>query len=421
MKKNKKYIPDDRLDEMLTEYCGRKLETVFRAEVADKTMKKTNAFKYVTVGVCTAAVLAVGMFSGELAGVFNNNMSTDTESLPESDVSSGELVKNFAVKAFAAEAETFDTPILSDNPKLNQMIEDAKELEMYFCEVSIAYNNLDVTTDTWNGKTADEVLVSELRMWDSEVYYSDGLSDVWQKEIDESYLRRTVDGETYVMVYTPYGNIEVRNENYDGDGVVIESSMNVSEILTMAIYAEHNGIGAIYDDVLPGITITPGTYDISINRVGIRVSGKEVTSYTVSAQNGELISVNTEMYEKHLNDSSISADDYFRKGSVIDNVPFDYTDPNANRVDWLPGDEKLCADVEQITGLTYDELSDYDSEETQQKVKRAMAELLKNGDDYTKYFGDTVTVTVYYSDGTSESCFVVITVDDDGFYNFAYE
>lgn len=414
MKKNKKCIPDDKLDEMLTEYCGRKPETVFKVKTEDRTMKKNNVFKYVTVGVCTAAVLAVGILSGELAGVFNNNISTDAETLSDNEVSSGEPTKSFAVKAFAAEAETVDTALLSDDPRLNQMIEDAKKLEMYFCEVSIAYNNLDVTTDTWNGKTADEVLVSELRMWDNDMYYS----DEWQKEIDESYLRRTVDGETYIMVYTPYGNIEVRNENYDGDGIVIKPTMNVSEILTMAIYAEHNGIVAIYDDDLPGIAITPDTFDIAVSRLEIRVSGKEVTSYTVSAEKGELISVDTEMFEKHLDDSSISADDYFRKGSVIDNVSFDYTNPNANRVDWLPGYEKLCADVERITSLTYDELSDYDSEETQQK---AMAELLKNGDDYTKYFGDTVTVTVYYSDGTSESCSVVITVDDEGFYHVAYE
>lgn len=145
----------------------------------------------------------------------------------------------------------------------------------------------------------------------------------------------------------------------------------------------------------------------SIQPFYFSVEGDDITSYDISCEKGELHtyidSLKTQMID---GDNSISQDDYFKKGKSL-SVVYDSENPDYMQAFWNPGnylDKKILED----TGIdTSTELSD----EECKRVSEYKEKHLQNSDDYTEYFGDTISITVHYKDGTTEQAQIEISID----------
>lgn len=137
------------------------------------------------------------------------------------------------------------------------------------------------------------------------------------------------------------------------------------------------------------------------------VEGDNITSYEISCEKGELSTYIASLKRQMLGgDNSISQDDYFKKGKSL-SVEYDSEKPDYMQTLWNPGnylDKKILEDtgIDTSTELTYDECK---------RISEYKEEHLQNSDDYTEYFGDTISITVHYEDGTSEQAQIEISID----------
>lgn len=180
------------------------------------------------------------------------------------------------------------------------------------------------------------------------------------------------------------------------------------------------GISDFHKDGSPSSEFNPASGEdviykelttISIESLGLKISGEDIESYDVSSAQGELIWVDFKAREIYKETGAQT--DYFHRGSEFENLePFDEEDPYTYVVSWYPG-ELLNKDIFEATGvdpteknLTLDKMS---------KISEATDELLQSGEDFTKYFGDVLTVTIHYNDKTTETVEIKITLDEHGY------
>lgn len=155
---------------------------------------------------------------------------------------------------------------------------------------------------------------------------------------------------------------------------------------------------------------------ISVEPITFSISGKKLESIDFSCGNGYLNYIIPELKEQKLNgDNYISQDDYFKKGKKLENVPYKNGNPHYANVYWYPGDRDTKELSEYLAqhGYTDDELSElYETDDELARLRKEFRDkILNTSEDLTDYYGDTITVTVHYNDGTTESADIEVAVN----------
>ncbi len=149
--------------------------------------------------------------------------------------------------------------------------------------------------------------------------------------------------------------------------------------------------------------------DISLDSIWFNMSGENVETFDYKCEKGSLQYVIPDLKEEMLDgDDSITQDDYFMKGRHLENIPYDAGKSEYIFVGWY----NLSIDEELIShfGKNFYEETSWD------EIRSYRKELLKTEEDFNRYFSDTITITVHYKDGTSETAVIEITIDtwEDG-------
>jgi len=135
------------------------------------------------------------------------------------------------------------------------------------------------------------------------------------------------------------------------------------------------------------------------DRITLSISGKDVTSYDVKADNGYLTFFDTKNRLTPENALGAEVYSYFAKGrELVDLPPAPVNDFDETQLYWYPGEDRLLSVVDESGDIF-----------AQQKA------LLQSAEDFNKFFADTVTVIVTYSDGKEESADIEITFDEKGY------
>ncbi len=182
--------------------------------------------------------------------------------------------------------------------------------------------------------------------------------------------------------------------------------------------AQYNGY-----DVLTKEDMGIETYVVAIN-----ISGNNIESYSIESQKGDLFFYDRSKEDVYFSIETAEAPDedttclwsceydlYLDKERItkLENIPYDAVNKDNVLLEWSPSWIDFFNDLCELTGegVTYENCD----------LRIAAAnELLQTAEDYTKYFGDTLTLTVNYEDGTSVTREVVITLDDEGQYHLNY-
>lgn len=135
------------------------------------------------------------------------------------------------------------------------------------------------------------------------------------------------------------------------------------------------------------------------DRITLSVSGKDVISYDVKADNGYLTFFDTKNRLTPENALGAEVYSYFAKGrELVDLPPAPVNNLDETQLYWYPGEDRLLSVVDESGDIF-----------AQQKA------LLQSAEDFNKFFADTVTVIVTYSDGKEESADIEITFDEKGY------
>ncbi len=144
--------------------------------------------------------------------------------------------------------------------------------------------------------------------------------------------------------------------------------------------------------------------EVSIEPIWFNMKGENVKNFDYNCEKGQLHYVIPQLKEEMIEgESSITQDDYFKKGKELKNIPYDKNNPEHIFVGWT--NFNLDKEVEAHFGKQFFEESFTD------EVKAYKKELLKTNEDFNRYFSDTITITAYYEDGTSETAVIEITID----------
>lgn len=131
---------------------------------------------------------------------------------------------------------------------------------------------------------------------------------------------------------------------------------------------------------------------LSVDHIALELTGEDVAGYDVKAQYGTL-HFRDELHR--LGAENVNAGgrvfDYFVCGSELYNLP---VDSDETYLFWLPGFDRIDADAPTF---------------------KKQCEILQTGEDYNKYFGDIITITVEYKDGTKKSVDIEISFDDEAY------
>lgn len=138
---------------------------------------------------------------------------------------------------------------------------------------------------------------------------------------------------------------------------------------------------------------------LALDSVEFVIKGDSVVSYRISSENGYLVGSNgcrENQMEKTMEDKDA-------KGR--------------SRVSWRPTGDKFYDEfsVEKLIDGGYEEYLEMGLE-GEKIVAAAVEEGVKTAEDYTRLFGDTVTVTALYDDGTYDTKTMKITLDETGAY-----
>lgn len=142
---------------------------------------------------------------------------------------------------------------------------------------------------------------------------------------------------------------------------------------------------------------------VSIEPIWFSMSGKEVETFDYKCENGTLYYVIPDLKNEMLEgDDTITQDDYFSIGKELDNIPYNSEDPNYIFVSWYS--YRLEEEASQYFNKDISQIEDED-------MRNYRKEKLKTDDDFSYYFGDTITVTAHYKDDTKETAVIEVTVD----------
>ncbi len=143
---------------------------------------------------------------------------------------------------------------------------------------------------------------------------------------------------------------------------------------------------------------------ISLEPIWFNMNGENVETFDYKCENGELYYIIPELKEQMQTekDSSITQNDYFQKGKKLEYIPYNSEDPNYIFVSWYS--YRLDEEASAFFDTDISEISDED-------FRNYRTERLKSAEDFTRYFGDTITVTAHYKDGKSETAVIEITVE----------
>lgn len=158
---------------------------------------------------------------------------------------------------------------------------------------------------------------------------------------------------------------------------------------------------------------------MSESSLGLKISGENIASYDIKAQKGTLQYVDFKAYEEHKVNGA-DTEYLFFSNSFENMKPFDESDLYRFVIDWRPDMDQLNSDLRAFTGGV-DRNTKNPTEEQMLSMGQAYDSLLKTAEDFTSYFGDTVTVTLRYSDGTTEVLNIEITLDENGYAYAQYE
>lgn len=307
--RNNKEISEERLEEMLKNYCRRQPKHYFKYKAdkaEEKTMKRKPSFKYAAVTLCILLMLFSG-FAALQYTVFSGINQNDPP--------------GFFITAYAAEPENGE--------------------------------NQGTRLDGVSTKISQQALVIKScadRQFDSQENQTDS------------------------------------NTNSAGDGENTQTVKNACQL--------------------------------GFNYISLEVSGDNITSYDISTDNGEFNFVDTDEMEKYKGSGNTDRsiiDKYFHKGQTISGIPVDKNNPYKSVVTWYPSADKLFKEISNETGLPGDIDSYYISYDIMNKFSPEIDNRLHTAEDYTKYFGTDISITVHYNDGTSELGKIHITLDENGF------
>ncbi|MDO4749087.1 MAG: hypothetical protein Q4A12_07940 [Eubacteriales bacterium] len=142
---------------------------------------------------------------------------------------------------------------------------------------------------------------------------------------------------------------------------------------------------------------------VSLEPIWFSMSGKDIETFDYKCENGLLYYVIPDLKIEMLEgNDKINQDDYFKKGKELKNIPYKSDTENYIFVSWFS--LKLDDEAAKHYGKDIAEISETD-------MRNYRTEHLKNSDDFTYYFGDTITVTAHYKDGTQETAVIEVTVD----------
>ena len=144
--------------------------------------------------------------------------------------------------------------------------------------------------------------------------------------------------------------------------------------------------------------------DVAIEPIWFNMSGENVETFDYKCTNGMMYYVIPELKDKmELSNGKIKQDDYFKKGKKLTDIPYDSSNPEYVFVSWY-SDKIDKEGMEYLSKAGYrqpygQELVDYRNEH------------LKTEEDFNRYFGDTITITAHYKDGTSETAVIEVSLD----------
>ncbi len=168
------------------------------------------------------------------------------------------------------------------------------------------------------------------------------------------------------------------------------------------------------------LSTTPEDYTVmSEDSLAFKISGEDIVSYDIKALKGTLEYVDFKAYEEHKVNGADTEYLYFEK-SFENMKPFDESDPYTFVIGWWHDHDRFNSDLRAFTGGV-DRNTKNPTEEQKWSMSEAYNSLLKTAEDFTSYFGDTVTVTLHYSDGTTEVLNIEITLDENGYAYAEYE
>lgn len=148
---------------------------------------------------------------------------------------------------------------------------------------------------------------------------------------------------------------------------------------------------------------------VSLEPVWFSMNGEDVETFDYKCENGLLYYVIPELKEQMQTDKdgTITQNDYFKKGKELKSIPYKCDTENYIFVSWVP--LKLDEEASQYYGTDISQIDDT-------KLRNYRIEHLKTQEDFSKYFGDTITVTAHYKDGTKETAVIEVTIDawEDG-------
>lgn len=143
---------------------------------------------------------------------------------------------------------------------------------------------------------------------------------------------------------------------------------------------------------------------VSLEPIWFSMSGDDVQTFDYKCENGLLYYVIPELKLQMLEDSSstITQDDYFKKGQELKSIPYNSDDPNYIFVSWFS--DRMDVEASEFFNLDIAQIPDED-------FRNYRTEHLKTDEDFSYYFGDTITVTAHYKDGTRETAVIEVTVE----------
>lgn len=147
---------------------------------------------------------------------------------------------------------------------------------------------------------------------------------------------------------------------------------------------------------------------VSLEPVWFNMNGENVVTFDYKCENGLLYYVIPELKEQMLDgDNGVTQDDYFNKGKELKSIPYKSDTENYIFVCWFS--LKLDEEASEYYSTDIAQIADED-------MRNYRTEHLQTSDDFNYYFGDTITVTAHYKDGTSETAVIEVTVDmwEDG-------
>lgn len=283
-------------------------------------------------------------------------------------------------------------------------------------------DNLNSSTDIYNDMFADTIAIT--------VNYADGTSEEQQVHVtfneNSQYVVDISDGNTNNEVNTDNLNDQISAKPTDNQNSFTITAYNHENGMDPGIKIHSDGIYELMGGVELSIqkryflddgndTLLEGDeldayiesgetqyngYNVIVQEdpeltqgcIIIDVQGKNIDHYSVTAGNGDIFSNDIILYD-------------------LENIPYDEFKSHNSILEWCSSAQIYFQEIRNGK-TTYDKVTVKDCQERMEAVK----EKLQTADDYTGMFGDTITITAYYKDGSSETKTAVITLDENGNY-----